>query len=395
MKVAQIHDLVNSATTQVLGESAVVSEDLTNLVDIGKEIFNSDAVDNYVGKLVDRIGQTVFQDRVYNGSVPSIVRTSFEYGAVIEKISADIPEAKENQSWELVDGTSYDPNVFYKPKVSAKFFNSKTTFEVDLSFTDMQVKESFANVNAMNGFLTMLFNSVEKSMTVKMDSLVMRTLNNMTASTLSDAFPSKPKSGDTPAVAPDYTKAGNLRAVNLLAKFNAETGAKVTAAQALQNPEFIRYASMIMGLYTDRLSRISTLFNLGGSARFTPAANLHVVMLTDFKAAANAYLNSDTFHNEFVALPSAETVPYWQGSGTDYAFDSVSSINVKTSAGVEVNAKGILAVMFDSDAVGVANLNRRVTTNHNPKAEFYTNFYKFDAGYYNDENENFVVFFIA
>ena len=105
MKVAQIHDLVNSATTQVLGESAVVTEDLSNLVDIGKEIFNSDAVDNYVGKLVDRIGQTVFQDRVYNGSVPSIVRTSFEYGAVIEKISADIPEAKENQSWELVDGT--------------------------------------------------------------------------------------------------------------------------------------------------------------------------------------------------------------------------------------------------------------------------------------------------
>lgn len=385
MQVEQIHTLINEVTTEVIGKGAVVNEDFSNLVDMGNEVFQADAVNNYVTKLVDRIGKVVFVDRPYSGSVPSIFMDSFEYGAIVEKIAADMPEAVENNSWELQDGHSYDPNVFYKPAVSAKFFNSKTTFEIDLSFTQKQVKESFAGINELNAFLTMLYNAVAKSMTVKTDSLIMRTINNLTATTLADAYPEG-----------NYGEVGNTRAVNLLALYNAKfPNAHVTAADALTNPEFIRFASMQMGLYTDRLSRMSTLFNIGGAARFTPSDMLHIVMLTDFKAAANAYLQSDTFHNEFTALPSAETVPYWQGSGLDYAFDSVSAINVKTAGGNAVNTKGILAVMFDSDACGVCNTDKRVTTNFNPKAEFYTNFYKFDASYFNDENENFVVFFIA
>lgn len=388
MDVKQVYTIVNTTTTEILGESAVVKEDFTNLVDVGKEIFSADAVDNYVGKLVDRIGKMVFVDRVYRGSVPSILMDSFEYGAIVEKISADLPEAVENESWELTDGTSYDPNVFYKPAVSAKFFNSKTTFEIDLSFTQKQVKESFTSLNEMNAFLTMLFNTVDKSMTVKIDSLIMRTINNMTATTIADAYPTGATAG--------YGAAGNTRAVNLLALYNAQfPDATLTVDECLTSPEFIRFASMQMAVRIDRMSRISTLFNMGGAARFTPADELHVVMLTDFKAAANAYLQSDTFHNEFTALPKAETVPFWQGSGVDYGFGSVSALNVKTAGGTDVSVTGVLAVMFDTEACGVSNPDKRVTTNYNPKAEFYTNFYKFDAGYFNDENENFVVFFVA
>lgn len=388
MDVKQVYTIVNTTTTEILGESAVVKEDFTNLVDVGKEIFSADAVDNYVGKLVDRIGKMVFVDRVYRGSVPSILMDSFEYGAIVEKIAADLPEAVENESWELTDGTSYDPNVFYKPAVSAKFFNSKTTFEIDLSFTQKQVKESFTSLNEMNAFLTMLFNTVDKSMTVKIDSLIMRTINNMTATTIADAYPTGATSG--------YGAAGNTRAVNLLALYNAKfPDATLTVDECLTSPEFIRFASMQMAVLIDRMSRMSTLFNMGGAARFTPADELHVVMLTDFKAAANAYLQSDTFHNEFTALPKAETVPFWQGSGVDYGFGSVSALNVKTAGGTDVSVTGVLAVMFDTEACGVSNPDKRVTTNYNPKAEFYTNFYKFDAGYFNDENENFVVFFVA
>lgn len=388
MDVKQAYTLVNTTTTEVLGESAVVKEDFTNLVDVGKEIFSADAVDNYVGKMVDRIGKMVFVDRVYRGSVPSILMDSFEYGAIVEKIAADLPEAVENESWELTDGTSYDPNVFYKPAVSAKFFNSKTTFEIDLSFTQKQVKESFTSLSEMNAFLTMLFNTVDKSMTVKIDSLIMRTINNMTATTIADAYPTGATAG--------YGAAGNTRAVNLLALYNAQfPDATLTVDECLTSPEFIRFASMQMAVRIDRMSRISTLFNMGGAARFTPADELHVVMLTDFKAAANAYLQSDTFHNEFTALPKAETVPFWQGSGVDYGFGSVSALNVKTAGGTDVSVTGVLAVMFDTEACGVSNPDKRVTTNYNPKAEFYTNFYKFDAGYFNDENENFVVFFVA
>lgn len=384
MDVKQIYTLVNSVTSEVLGETNLINEDLSNVVDIGNEIFNANAVDRYVKSLVNHIGRVVFVDRSYRGSAPSVLMDGWEFGSVLEKIQADIPEATENETWELEDKTSYDPNIFYKPSVSVKFYNSKVTFEIPMSFTERQVKQSFSNAEQLNGFLSMLYNSVDKSMTVKIDSLIMRTINNMTAETINSEY-----SG----VALN-TKSG-VRAVNLLKLYNDKFGTELTADKALTTPEFIRFASYTMGTYVDRLNKISTLFNVGNKERFTPIDMLHVILLSDFANAANAYLQSTTYHEQFTALPQAETVPYWQGSGTAYGFNDISSINVNTASGHEVNASGILGVMFDRDALGVTNNDRRVTTNYNPKAEFYTNFYKFDASYFNDLNENYVVFFVA
>lgn len=383
MTVAQIYDIINPITKEILGETAVVNEDLSNIVDIGKELFNATEVDNYVKSLVNHIGRVIFVNRPYSGSAPSVLMDGWEYGSVLEKISAELPEATENESWELTDGASYDPNIFYKPKVSAKFFNKKVTFEIPMSFTERQVKESFSNAGQLNGFLSMLYNAVDKSMTIKIDSLVMRTINNMIAETLHD-FNDKG----------NYEGTG-VRAVNLLKLYNNDKGATLTAEKSIKDPDFIRFASYIMGLYMERLSKMSSLFNIGGKDRFTSRELLHVILLSDFAKASDSFSMSSTFHNEFVALPKGEIVPYWQGSGTDYSFNSVSSINVKISSGDTVKASGIIGVMFDRDALGVTNLDRRVTTNYNPKAEFFSNWYKFDAGYFNDMNENFVLFYVA
>ena len=383
MEVKQIFELVNGITGEITGKTDLVKEDLSNIVDVGKELFTASDVDNYVKSLVNRIGKTVFVNRKYSGKVPSVVMDSWEFGSVLQKINADLPQATENESWELVNGTSYDPNVFYKPTVSAKFFNSKVTFEVPLSFTEKQVKESFNTASELNAFISMLYNAVEKSMTVKIDSLVMRTINNMIANTFD---------GD----------ATGVRAVNLLKAYNTAMGMSganvLTADKAITNKDFLRYASMQIALYADRLGTMSTLFNAGGKERFTPKDMLHIVLLSDFAEGAKIYLESDTFNKELVKLPTAETVPYWQGSGKSYSFADVSKINVQIAKGStkkDVTLSGILGVMFDRDALGVCNLDRRVTTNYNPKAEFFSNWYKFDAGYFNDLNENFVLFYVA
>lgn len=383
MEVVQIYNIMNDVTSEILGKTGIINEDLSNIVDVGNEIFDTTAVDNYVKSLVNHIGKLIFVNRPYSGSVPSVLMDSWEFGSVVEKIQADIPEAEENESWELEDGASYDPNIFYKPSVSAKFFNSKVTFEVPMSFTEMQVKQSFSNATQMNGFMSMLYNAVDKSMTIKIDSLVARTINNMIGLTVHDAFP-----GGT------YTGTA-VRAINLLKLYNDKFSASLTADDCLTNAEFNRFAAYMIGLYVDRLTRISTLFNIGGKERFTSKDLLHLVMLSDFAKASDAYLQSEVYHNEYTSLPNHETVPYWQASGQTYAFSDVSKINIKTSAGDTVEFGGILAVMFDRDALGVSNLSRRVTTNYNAKAEFFNNFYKFDAGYFNDENENFLVFYVA
>lgn len=376
MKVAQIFSIMNNVTQEVLGRQEVVQEDLQNIVDVGNEIIDTDNLDNYVKKLVNHIGKVVFVNRLYEGGVPSVLMDSWEYGSILEKVSADLPEAKESDTWKLEDGKSYDDDVFYQPSVSAKFFNSKVTFEIPMSFTEIQVKESFSNANQLNGFLSMLTTAIENSMTVKLDALIMRTINNMTGETLADDV-------------------SGVRAVNLLALFNENNQANLTPTQAIKDPKFIQFASYQIALYSDRITRISTLFNGGSKERFTPASNRHVVLLSDFAKASDIYLRSDIVNKELITLPDHETVPYWQGSGTNYDFESVSKIDVITSKKKKVKQTGILGVMFDRHALGVSNLDRRVTTNYNASAEFYTNYYKFDSGFFNDLNENYVVFYVA
>lgn len=403
MQVTQLYTLINNVTKEILGDTAVVNEDLSNVVDIGKSIFDQTSVDNYVKKLVNHIGKVVFQNRAYAGGVPSVLMDAWEFGSVLQKVSMALPEATENESWKLVDGQEYKQDVFTAPKVEAKFFNSKVTFEIPMSFTELQVKESFSSREQLNGFVSMITTGVENSMTVKLDALIMRAINNMTGETLVAGI----GSGTAGAKTLDFSKTSG-RAINLLKLYNeqAATADKVTVANALTNYKFIKFATYTMGIVADRMSKISKLFNVGGKERFTPADMRRCVLLSDFSKAAVTYLQADIQSPEMVALPAHDPVPYWQGSGTDYQLSSTGIIDIKTASGenVKVPAEGagagkknaaILGVMFDRDAVGVANLDRRTTTAYNAKAEFYNNWYKMDAGYYNDLNENFVVFFIG
>ena len=382
MDVTQIYQLVNGATQEALGETAVVNEDLSNVVDLGTAIFNANAMDKYVKSLVNHIGKVIFVNRAYRGGAPSVLMDGWEFGSVLEKISADLPVAQENESWELEDGTSYDQDIFYKPTVEAKFYNSKCTFEIPMSFTERQVKQSFSSATQLNAFVSMLYNEVDKSLTVKIDELIMRTIDNMIAETVY-------------ADSSILTESDRVRTVNLLDRYNTLTSQSLGVADCLADAGFLKYASYMIGLYIDRMGKMSRLFNVGGKARFTPREDLHVVMLSEFANASKTFLESDTFHDELVSLPYHETVAYWQGSGEEYALTSTSQINITTPSGHTVNQGGILAVLFDRDALGVANQDRRVTTHYNAKAEFYNNYYKFDASFFNDLNENFVVFYVA
>ena len=386
MKISQIYELLNSTVEEITGNSDLVLEDLSN--DVGNEIISTDNVDNYVKKLVNHIGKVIFDDRVYKGNVPSVLMDSWEFGSILQKITADLPKAQENESWNLQDGETYNQDIFYQPKVYAKFYNSKVTFEIPVSFTETQVKESFSNKEQLNGFMTMIFNAVENAMTLKIDSLVMKAINNMTAETMLNEL----KDVDTGTI--DLTKSGN-KAINLLKLYNDQYGTTLTADKAYTNADFIRYSSYIINLYKDRLTKVSTLFNIGEKERFTAESDLSIVLLSDFASASNTFLASDVFNKDLISLPNFETVPYWQGSGLNYGFNDVSKIHVKTASNEEVDVSGVIGIMFDKRAVGVANLDKRVKTNYNAKAEFYTNFYKLDAGYFNDLNENFIVLFIG
>lgn len=387
MKVEQIYSIINTITEENLGGSVIVAEDLSNIVDVGKAFENSVGYDNFVRSLVDHVGRMVFVDRVYGGRAPSVLVDGWEYGSILEKISVALPEAQENEVWELTDGHSYDPNVFKKPSVTAKFYNERITFDIQLSITTKQVKSAFDNVGQMNAFVSMLYTSVNNSATVKTDALIMRAINNMIGETLYSEMPTG-----------TYTGVSGVRAVNLLKLYNDTLPSgttPLTVDEFRTSPEAVRHSILVFKNYIDRIKVMSTLFNMGGQERFTPEDRLHIVMLSEFANLADVYLQSDTFNEQYTALPNAERTVYWQGSGIDYDFDSTSSVKIKTSTGHTIEAKGIIAVMFDRDALGVANVDRYVTSQYNAKGDFTNNFYHYTQGLWNDGNENFVVFYIA
>lgn len=385
MQVSQIFEIVNDALKQTDGKLTLLKEDLSNIIDVGNSIFNANSFDNYVKKLVDRIGKVVFVIRPYSGLAPSIYMDSVIWGSVTQKISSAVPEAVENESYELVNGATYDPNQVNLPDVYVKFFSKYVTFEVDRTITEKQLRSAFTGVAELDGFISMIFNEISKAFTIAIDNLIMRTINSAIADTLYKDY----NSGT------EFTGASHTRAVNLLYLYNQRYSTTLTAAQAVTTPEFVRFASYYMALYSDRLSRVSTLFNVGETQKFTPKEEQHFILLSEFARSADVFLQSDVYHNELTAITKYEVVPYWQGSGVDYAFDSTSAINVISGSGNTVTASGILGVMFDRYALGVTNIEQWVNTQYNAKADFINYFYKYKAGYFNDLNENFVVFFVA
>lgn len=379
MEMTQIYEIVNETTAMVTGTEAISNVDGNKIIDAGAEVLDTDKVDHYVQNLIDHIGKVVFVNRPYTGGTPSVMMDSWEFGAVLEKIQYEgLPEAEENDTWDLEDKRSYDPNIFYKPTVSAKFFSERRTFDVPMSFAQRQVKSAFSSAGQLQAFFSMIETAISKGMTVKMDSLVEATINNFIATLYG-------------------TGAANARVVKLLTEYAAFTGQTAPAASvALADPEFVRFMAFRMKRKMVQMQKLSTVFNAGGKYRHTPKDRLNIVLHADVAAAADVYLQSDTFHNEFVTLPNADKVAFWQGSGTSFDWADTSKIMI-TPRGSEtpVTINNVVGVMFDRDALGVSNLDRRVTTNWNPKGEFTNNWYKFDAGYFNDFNENGVIFLLA
>lgn len=391
MKVEQIASVLNSTIMkEIAGSTAVVAEDLSNIVDIGKTVLdfaaNGTNLNSFVSTLIDQIGRIKFVDRTYRSQAPNILHDSWEYGSIMMKVRAEVPDFQENTSWKLgalngkgiAEASELDPFVISAPTAQAKFYNNKITYEAPITIGEIQLKQAFTSAAEMGRFIATIENRIQMKMTLSTDALIMRTINNL--------------------IGLKIDRGQNV--VNLLSEYNTAAGASLTAAQALRNTEFLRYATKTIALYKDYLKTAGSLYNDSDYITFTPSENLKFVVLSEFAKDMETYLYSDTFHNEFVKMDGFSTVPFWQGTGTAGSdFASRSKINVTVDDGegstATVNQTGVVAVMFDDQAAAVCNENYRVTSQYNARGEYTNYFYKWDASYMNDIQENVIVFVIA
>ena len=376
MLITQTKEILHTIATEMLGEeNTIVTENLENLQDIGNELITQANVDTYVKKLVDKIGKVVFKNRLLNSTAPSLLVDSWEYGAILQKVRMKLIPAEENSAVNLVDGHSYDQNVFHQPTVSATFYSKEITFEVPISYTTEQLKSSFNSESELNGFYNLLETTVQNSLTVKTDALIMRTINYRIGKT--------------------YTKGRDSQKINLLAGYNAASGKSLTTADCFQDEGFLKYAIAEIKNYQDRLKLPTSVFNDKKEEAFTPTQNQKLVLLSDFKNTVDTHLIPVVQNSENLTL-SCETVPYWQGSGKTFAFEDISKIDVTLdSASETAQVSGIVGILFDDEALKVGNLSQYVTTNYNAKGDFYTNYYKEQSGFFVDLAENFVIFYVG
>ena len=394
MKIKQLASVLNGtlSTTgiidQVTGNAAVAAEDLSDIVDIGKTVLDytgqsNTNYDSFMRNLIDQVGKIMFVDRVYTSQAPNILKDGFEYGSILEKVRCEVPDARDNATWDLFNypvngGAAYpDPFELSKPSATAKFYNSKATYEIPITLTDVQLREAFQSASQFGSFISMIENRIRMKMTLCNDGLIMATIANL--------------------MGQKFRLGAN---VNLLEAYKAvNASAIVTAANALVDKEFLRFASKTIAQYKKYLATASTLYNGDGTSSyltFTPADRLKFIANTEFSKSLDAYLYSDTYHNEFVNLPGYEEVAFWQGTGTSNEDRLKIDVTVDDgSTGTEIVRDGILAVMFDDEAAAVCNQNFRVTSAYNGRGEYTNYFYKWDAMYMNDLLENCVVFNIS
>lgn len=395
MKVNQIADDLNIVFEEIIGtftpeegeEQPLYKEDLSNFVDMGRKIsatseWNNN-FDHYYKKLINRIGKTVIVDKALTDDGIKIESDRYEYGALLQKIRIGDIDFEENEVWQLEAGQSYDYNEFKPVPMDARYFDMKTTFGVEWSWVAKTLKESIENLAKMTQLYAAIENRIMKKVKITTKEMKKRLLNNMNGCNI---------------------KRG--RQVNLLEEYITATGdSTITAATALTNPEFLKHSVMRLKMYKGFISDPTKLLNSEAELNWTPESNFRMVAITDLDAALTAYLYSSTYHDEFVKLDGYATISNWQGVVEGFPFDVRSSINVKTTipdgttrvdAIDNIATSGIVAVMFDKEAVSIWNEEPEMyTAPFNPKGKFLNYFYSYDCNYYYDPAENSITFVIS
>lgn len=385
MKPYDIHATVNDIATNILGENAVLlAPDCSNIVDVGLSFQNADKLDAFYRELHDILVRNIYVDRPYDGQMPSVLYEDWEYRGMLGKVDADLLQATTNEAWDLTNGSSIDPFVINIPKVNQKFFNKGVSFEIDITKPEDQVKSAFQSKQDMERFFAMIDTSVRNSMNLRIEGLIFATIDNMIAVTYGSGTASP-------------------RVVKLLTDYNLLAGTSLTADKALIDDGFLKYACNVIMKYPKKMAKYTKLYNMEGKPRHTPASDLHVVMQVDFATAVKTHLQSTTYHEDLVKLPRYEEVAYWQGIDDAGSISSAMSVSVtavapdgnggETTSAISVSY--VAGIMFDHNALGVLKPERKVRSIYNPKGEYFNDFHKWTSRYFNDFDENFVIFLIA
>ena len=373
METNQIYELVNNVAQQTMGESALTASDTASLVAMGNVILSSSTnTEAFIDTLVQRIGKTMISYRPYKSQLGLMAVSDMTMGAIMQKIKVKMPTAVEDVTTQLIDGQSIDQYIVSKPRATQKLFVKRTPFTFYVTIQKKWLREAFTSEVAMGSFISAIYGEIENALELSQENLARLCMANFMAS---------------------ISESTN-RVINLVTEYNALvlTADHVTAANALVNEAFLRYALGRMNNISKKMKTMSVLYNDGTETRHSPEGDQRFVSLVDFQTALETQVQWAAFHEQYVKKQNGIEVPYWQ------AAQSPMNINLiiegdDAEQKESTTLSNIVAFIHDRDALGTYRKEVEVATTPLNARGLYTNqFWHMNDLYFNDVSENGVIF---
>lgn len=387
--VNQVYALLNTVQEMAYGKIAVNVIDTSSFVALAQTVLSSDGnKDLYTNTLIDRIGLVLSDDRLYNADDNNLIKRQYEYAVIMQKIHVEPIEAEANPEW-LIGSDDFTPEYapVLKPVVKQKLFHNMVTWELGVTVPDNMLKTAFTNEVQFGAFMVAIMNALTNGVELMKERAVDITRATMISHVLNS---------------------GGISSINLLDEYNDTLPASstpLTPAEYLQSEKALAHGAMLMSLTADRLQRFNSLFNGEGYNRFTPREFLKCDVLNVLDYAIKYNVKPVVFNERFIETPNYKTVPYWQGAGTDYGFNSISKVHVSethtdTETGEDVTTTvaeqtGVVGVMYDEEACGINIFADESAYERNDRAHYTTHYRQMTGQYYYDDSEQAVVFYLA
>ena len=366
MNTTQIYTIVNSIVDQAIGDSGIVATDTQGLVSLGNVVLASNNnTEAFLNTLAQRIGRTIYRFRAYNNKFTDMIVSDMEWGAILQKVRVEMPQAEADEQYGLVDGTSVDHYKVAKPKAHQKLFVTRTPYQFKITIQRDTLKEAFLSAEAMGAFIALVFGEVRNAIELSLENLGRLTM------------------------AAAVSETGASQVINLVTDYNAETGSTLTAATAMHSADFLRYAIYRINNIVDMMQDMSVLYCDGVLPTFTNLENMRVKVLSKFQRRLETMVDYAAFHDQFTKIDRQyTTVNFWQGEQSPAELDIK-----KPSDGSAFQLDNIVAVIHDRDAFGIYQLDETVlTTPINAAGAYYNQYWHEKQGRFVDTSENLVVF---
>ena len=388
MAYNQVYAIVNAATKQALGASAVAAVDTTTLAQVGGQVLDSlnpATFPAFVYGLMGVLNETRIKAKSYDGaSRVSAYRNPQDFGLYMRKIQIDkVQDVTENSSFKTQDWDYYDGDL--TTNWTDRLFGLISGFETQPQIISRKkLQRCFSNPADMAAFIAMLDTGRMNDIRCHIEST--ETLARATA--MGSCFGSA------------------MTAVDLGGLYNTATGKATSPTSWQYDADQMRFALVEMKRIMSRLDKMNRIYNNSGCDRFTRPEELVIDIHSDFVASMEGYLEN-TLIEKFIQLPGFNEVSRWQGVGTSYGdthklIVENDNLGVDTTAfaslttdGTDLTVDGVIAFAHDIDKYAMTVEDLRTVSANNELQEMITTVTKFDTAYAVDPSEQGIVFYFG